>query len=247
MRRSLAYVQFSLHMASSDSGGSAVVPWGERRPDFRLILKGVVVTGRPRGVHDSAILRTTAEVIGRVGPSGLTLAVVAREVGMVPATLVQRFGSKRGLLLALAEQSAKDAVALFGRARSARETALQALVTLTVESMRSMSSPEAYANHMAFLCVDLTDPEFHRHALAVHQAQRQAVEDLLTEAVSTGALRAGTDVTTLTRSVQAAAAGTGLMWALDRQGTLAERLRQAIDTALSSHQPTSRQVDCSQT
>lgn len=229
-------------MASSDSGGSVVVPWGERRPGFRLILKGVVVTGRPRGVPDSTILRTTAEVIGRVGPAGLTLAVVAREVGMVPATLVQRFGSKRGLLLALAEQSAKDADALFGRARPARETALQALVTLTVESMGSMSSPEAYANRMAFLCVDLTDPEFHRHALAVHQAQRRAVEDLLAEAVSTGALRAGTDVAALARSVQAAAAGTGMMWALDRQGTLAERLGQAIATALSPHRTPSPRV-----
>ncbi|MCZ4119701.1 TetR/AcrR family transcriptional regulator [Streptomyces sp. H39-S7] len=195
------------------------------------------MTGRPRGVHDSAILRTTAEVIGRVGPSRLTLAVVAREVGMVPATLVQRFGSKRGLLLALAEQSAKDADALFGRARPAHESPLQALVTLTVESMAPMSSPEAYANHLAFLCVDLTDPPFHQHALAVQQVQRRAVESLLAEAVSTGALRAGTDVAALTRSVQAAAAGTGLMWALDRQGTLAERLEQGIETALSSHLP----------
>lgn len=224
-------------MASSDSGGPAVVPWGERRLDLRFILKGVVVTGRPRGVQDSAILRTTAEMIGRVGPSGLTLAVVAREVGMVPATLVQRFGSKRGLLLALAEQSAKDAVALFGRARDSRETPLRAVVTLAVESMGSMSSPEAYANHMAFLCVDLTDPEFHRHALAVHQAQQRALEGLLAEAVSTGALRAGTDVAALTRSVQAAVAGTGLVWALDRQGALAERLGQAIDAALAPHLP----------
>lgn len=186
-------------------------------------------------MHDSAILRTTAEVIGRVGPAGLTLAVVAREVGMVPATLVQRFGSKRGLLLALAEQSAQDADALFGRARSAHETALQALVALTVEAMAPMSSPEAYANHLAFLCVDLTDPEFHQHALAAHRAYARAVRNLLAEAVSTGALRAGTDVAALARSVQAAAAGTGLMWALDREGSLAERIGQGIDSALSPH------------
>ncbi|MFI9103375.1 TetR/AcrR family transcriptional regulator [Streptomyces fildesensis] len=194
-----------------------------------------MVTGRPRGVDDAVILRTTAEVVGRVGPAGLTLAVVAREVGMVPATLVQRFGSKRGLLLALAEQSAKDAGALFGRTRSEHEPALEALVTLTVESMAPMASPEMYANHLAFLCIDLTDPQFHQHALAVHQAQGQAVENLLAEAVSAGALRAGTDVVALARSVQAATAGTGLMWALDRQGTLAQRLRQGIDTALSPH------------
>ncbi|MEV4195286.1 helix-turn-helix domain-containing protein, partial [Streptomyces toxytricini] len=54
---------------------------------------------RPRGVEDAVILRAAVDVIGRSGPGGLTLAAVAREVGLVPGTLAQRFGSKRGLLL----------------------------------------------------------------------------------------------------------------------------------------------------
>ena len=58
---------------------------------------------RPRTVSDQAILAATARVIGDLGPAKLTLARVASEVGLAPATLVQRFGSKRGLLLALAE------------------------------------------------------------------------------------------------------------------------------------------------
>ncbi|MFD8888404.1 helix-turn-helix domain-containing protein [Streptomyces erythrochromogenes] len=60
---------------------------------------------RPRGVEDAVILRAAVRVMGRVGPAGLTLAAVAGEVGLVPGTLVQRFGSKRGLLLALADRS----------------------------------------------------------------------------------------------------------------------------------------------
>lgn len=31
--------------------------------------------------------------------------------------------------------------------------------------------------------MDLTDPQFHEHALAVHQAQRRAIVTLLAEAV----------------------------------------------------------------
>ncbi|MGY5106972.1 helix-turn-helix domain-containing protein, partial [Streptomyces sp. 900105245] len=85
------------------------------------------------------ILRAAADVIGRVGPVGLTLAVVAREVGLVPGTLVQRFGSKRGLLLALAEQSAKDAELRPGRVREEHETALEALAELIVEPMGSVA------------------------------------------------------------------------------------------------------------
>lgn len=195
------------------------------------------MAGRPRGVEDAVILRAAAEVIGRVGPAGLTLALVAREVGLVPGTLVQRFGSKRGLLLALAEQSVKDADVLPGRVRAEHESALGALAALIVEPMALMATPETFANHLAFLCIDLTDPQFHEHALAIHQAQARAIEALLTESLRAGELRAGTDIAALTRSVQALTAGAGLMWALDRQGTLAQRLRQELHNVLSPHIP----------
>ncbi|MEU6847363.1 TetR/AcrR family transcriptional regulator [Streptomyces sp. NPDC046716] len=195
------------------------------------------MAGRPRGVEDAVILRAAADVIGRVGPVGLTLAVVAREVGLVPGTLVQRFGSKRGLLLALAEQSAKDAAALPERVREEHESPLEALAALVVEPMASMATPETYANHLAFLCIDLTDPQFRRHALTIHQAQSRAVEALLTESLLKGELRTGTDVAALARSVQAITSGAGLLWALDRQGTLEQRLRQELDNMLSPHFP----------
>ncbi|MFZ3592196.1 TetR/AcrR family transcriptional regulator [Streptomyces sp. BH104] len=201
------------------------------------------MAGRPRGVEDAVILRAAADVIGRVGPVGLTLAVVAREVGLVPGTLVQRFGSKRGLLLALAEQSAKDADLRPGRVREEHETALEALAELMVEPMASMATPETYANHLAFLCIDLTDPDFRRHALAIHRAQGRAVEELLKEALAAGELRAGTDVAALTSSVQAIATGAGLTWALDRRGTLAQRLRQELHNLLSPHRPSRHDLE----
>ncbi|MEU9131518.1 helix-turn-helix domain-containing protein [Kitasatospora sp. NPDC048540] len=193
------------------------------------------MAGRPRGVEDAAILRATAEVMGRVGPAGLTLAAVARKVGLVPGTLVQRFGSKRGLLLALAERSVQEADTLPQRVRERHGSALDALAALVAESMAPMTTPERFANHLAFLCLDLTDPELHRHALAVHRAQGRAIGALLAEAVTTGELRPGTDLAALTGSVQAATAGAGLAWALERHGTLAQRVRRELDTVLAPH------------
>ena len=194
-----------------------------------------MAAGRPRGIDDAAILRATVDVIGRVGPVGLTLAAVASEVGLVPGTLVQRFGSKRGLLLALAERAANDADALLGRVRAEHAAALAALAALIVAPAGSMATPETFANHLAFLCIDLTDPEFRPFALAVHQAQRRAVAALLAQALLAGDLRPGTNVAALARSVQAIASGAGLIWALDRQGSLERRLRQALDSVLSPH------------
>ncbi|WP_030758958.1 MULTISPECIES: TetR/AcrR family transcriptional regulator [unclassified Streptomyces] len=196
------------------------------------------MAGRPRGVEDVVILRAAAQVMGRLGPSGLTLAAVAREVGLVPGTLVQRFGSKRGLILALADRSVQDADALSDRIRAEQDSALGALAALLAEWMAPMVSPETFAHHLAFLCTDLTDPELRERAFAVHEAQRRAVGALLTEAVSTGELRATTDVGTLTATVQAVTSGTGLSWALDRRGTLVQRVRHALDAVLAPHTAT---------
>ncbi|MFF2789058.1 TetR/AcrR family transcriptional regulator [Streptomyces sp. NPDC058049] len=181
------------------------------------------------------ILHAATEVMGRLGPSGLTLAAVAREVGLVPGTLVQRFGSKRGLILALADRSVRDTDALPDRIRGEQESALGALAALLAEWSAPMVSPETFANHLAFLCMDLTDPELHERALAVHEAQRRAVGTLLAQAVSTGELRATTDVGALTATVQAVTSGTGLSWALDRQGALVQRVRHGLDAVLAPH------------
>ncbi|MCX4778792.1 TetR/AcrR family transcriptional regulator [Streptomyces sp. NBC_01264] len=192
---------------------------------------------RPRGIEDAVILRATAQVMGRVGPAGLTLAAVAREVGLVPATLVQRFGSKRGLLLALADLSEKGASETAERVRGSHDSALGALVALTVESAAVMATPESFAHHLAFLCMDLGDPQLYERALAVHRTHGRVIGELLTEAVGAGELRGGTDVAALARTVQAIAAGAGLTWALEREGTLGQRLRQELDVVLAPHLP----------
>ncbi|MEU3465912.1 helix-turn-helix domain-containing protein [Streptomyces sp. NPDC006733] len=192
---------------------------------------------RPRGIDDAVILRATEQVMGRVGPGGFTLAAVAREVGLVPGTLVQRFGSKHGLLLALSDRSEKDAGEMAGRVRQSHGSALGALAALTVESAAAMDTPETFANHLAFLCMDLGDPQLYERALAIHRTQKRAIEEFLIEAVESGELRAGTEAAALARTVQAIIAGAGLTWSLEREGTLEERLRRELDAVLSPHIP----------
>lgn len=193
------------------------------------------MAGRPRGVDDSAILRTAVRVMGLTGPAKLTLAAVAREVGVVPATLVQRFGSKRGLLLALARHGAGDLAELRERVEREHDSALDALARLVTETWSAVTTADAYANHLAFLCSDLADPEFRDLALASQRAEREACHSLLGRAVDTGELRPDTDVAALTDTVRAAVTGAGLLWAVDREGDLAGRRRAALSTTLAPH------------
>src|SRR5216117_3390307 len=105
---------------------------------------------RPRATSDADILSATYRVVSRLGPN-LTLADVAKEAGVSPATLVQRFGSKRGLLLALASTAAGGLSQEFARLRAKSRSALGAVIGAG-DCMAAMAeSPQTFANSLAFL------------------------------------------------------------------------------------------------
>src|SRR5579872_6552056 len=69
---------------------------------------------RPRKVSDNQLFAATHAVMSRVGPGELTLAAIAKQAGVTAAVLVQRFGSKRALLLALSKKYASGAGDVIG-------------------------------------------------------------------------------------------------------------------------------------
>ncbi len=191
-------------------------------------------------VSDAEVLRHTARVIGEVGPARFTLADVARAAGLAPATLVKRFGSKRGLMLALARGAPGATDAAFGAARARHARALDAVVDVATAFARAVPSPEVLANHLAFLQLDLRDPEF--HALALGQAERAVAgyRALLDEAAARGELArpdgaGAVDTGRLARAVQATAGGALLAWAVLRDGAAADAVARDLDTLLAPY------------
>jgi AcrR family transcriptional regulator len=192
-----------------------------------------MAVGRPRTVSDAAILAAAMRVIGEVGPARMTLADVAREAGLAAPTLVQRFGSKRGLLLALSEPSVVRLAERFEQARERHGSPLAALSGALTGMVGAVSEPEAFSNHLAFLQLELSDPEFHRNTLAYTRALRDELERLLGEAVAAGELRAGADTAALARSLQVAYNGALITWAIYREGTLEAWLARELEAVLA--------------
>src|SRR6266566_513516 len=127
---------------------------------------------RPRQTSDEAILMATMRVMQRRSPVDLTLAEVAKEAGVVPATLIQRFGTKRSLLLAACRTAPGGVPEQFGAARAKYGSPLKTLIELYAECSGFASTPEAMANGLAYLQIDLIDPEFHAITLAQFTAIR---------------------------------------------------------------------------
>ena len=186
---------------------------------------------RPRETSDAAILMATHRAVSRHGPIKLTLRHVAKEAGVSPATLVQRFGSKRGLLLAFASLGSESLGEMFAQVRAGARSPVDALGDVAACMASLAESPEALSNSLAFLQIDLTDPEFHTHALAHSKGMRAGIRALLDEAVAAGQLDR-CDTALLARGVQVMIGGSLLQWAIDRDGKVAERLREDLDTLL---------------
>ena len=193
---------------------------------------------RPRETSDEEILAATARVMQRRSPTQLTLADVAKEAGVVPATLIQRFGTKSGLLLALCSTAPGSVPQQFAAARAKHKSPLKTLIELYAECTAFAPTPEAMANGLAYLQIDLIDPDFYAITLAQFRAIREETRKLLDDAVAARELRK-CDTAELARLIQHVNGGAMLSWAVYRQGSVAAWVRRDLKALLRPYRRSS--------
>ena len=188
------------------------------------------------------ILAATASAISRVGPDRLTLSAVAAEANLAAATLVQRFGSKRGLLLAFSRRATGEPAARFATRRARHASPLAALRAALLGMARGIGRPEELTNHLAFLQLELVDPDFHRHTLDHANAMLAQIRALLADSVASSEL-APCDLTRFARSLYVSYNGALVSWAILRSGTLTQWLGRQLDFLIAPHR-VQRAVAC---
>lgn len=188
---------------------------------------------RPKQASDEDVLRAAFRAISRLGPAKLTLADVAAEAGLTAAALVQRFGSKRALLLAAAADAATGSAYIFPGLRDQHRSAVAAILALA-DCMAALlgTSPAALAHNLAFLQIDLGDPEFHRHALAGSRRMHEGIRDLVREAVAAGEI-VRCDAERVASALHATLNGSLVTWAVHRDGPLSQWVRRDLQTVLA--------------
>jgi len=196
---------------------------------------------RPRNASDQDILMAAFRAIARLGPARLTLADVASDAGVSPAAIVQRFGSKRALLLATAADAAGGGQYIFPGLRARHRRPVDALLGLA-ECVTTLmgATPEAIANNLVFFQVDLKDDEFHRHALAASAGMRAGIKALIRDAVAAGEL-VRCDAGRLAAALHATMNGSILNWVVHRKGSLVASVRRDLSTVLAPYRGTRAQ------
>src|ERR671919_602594 len=148
---------------------------------------------RPRKASDEEVFAAAGRAMARLGAAQLTLADIAAEAGLTAGALVQRFGSKRQLMLALSARVADTTREMFARLRAGHPSPLAALRAYADCFAEMGESPGGLAHHLAYLQLDLTDPDFHRHTMAQAEATSTALRELLDAAVAAGELAPAVD------------------------------------------------------
>jgi AcrR family transcriptional regulator len=189
---------------------------------------------RPRTASDDEILEGVARAVARVGPARLALTDVAWETGLAPATLLQRFGSKRGMLLAALERMGAEGERRIGEMRSLSGSRVGAVVAAAMDLAGADDTPATLANRLAFLHGELDDPEVHRIALERSRRRVAGYRALIDEAIAAGELVV-VDAGRLARSLDAAVSGALLQWVVYREGSLAAWVREEAEGVLAPY------------
>ena len=187
---------------------------------------------RRRKAEDVDVFAALVRVMHRRGPAELTLREIAAEAGVTAGALVQRFGSKRAMLLAHARYAAATGDVGVAVSRPRTSSPLEALRSVTAVHAQLAGSPRAALRNLAYLHNDLADPVLRRHLLRMSLAARVHYEKLVAEAVAAGELRADTNRRALARSIEVTLGGSFLAWTLYRVGSAAGWLRKDLEATL---------------
>ena len=171
-------------------------------------------------------------VMQRRGPAELTLREIAAEAGVTAGALVQRFGSKRAMLLAHARYAAATGDVGVTVPSPRTSSPLKALRSVTAVHAQLAGSPRAALRNLAYLHNDLADPALRRHLLRLSRAARVHYEKLVADAVAAGELRADMNAHALARLIEVTLGGSFLAWTLYREGSAADWLREDLEATL---------------
>ncbi len=188
---------------------------------------------RPRTVQDSTILEAAITVLGRMGSDRMTLADVGGEAGLSAATLVQRFGSKRELMLSALKFATDGMEVRFEAASKSHDSPLEAIFASAMDRAGPLGGPEALANLLAFYLSDFSDPDF--RALAAENTRRAVAgyKRMLDEAVAAGELAESyVDTTQLSETIYSLTMGSLLTWTVTGEGSFRSRVRRDLDILL---------------
>lgn len=128
---------------------------------------------RKKVISDDEVLDAALPVMVREGPAGFTLAKLAAETGIAPATLIQRFDDKKTLILRVFARDNERFAAWI----AAQPTGRGVAHVLALFSPADMYGEEDFADHLLWLREDFRDPALNKLSRTRFRLLRKAIAE----------------------------------------------------------------------
>lgn len=177
---------------------------------------------------DEIILRQILDVIKNIGATKFRLEDLSQKTGLAPATLLQRFGSKKNILyraLALANQQLKHGLA--NRDIKYRSY-VNEIIDIYLELAAPFITPKSVAHGLDILKLDIIEKKLRAHAKKYFSIRRDKMISLIKSAQSKQEVISKIDVKELVWNLESIWQGAIVLWALHGHGQLRTFLRKRI-------------------
>lgn len=182
-----------------------------------------------KSIDDASVLEKALLVISELGPEGFTLADIGKAVGLAPATLMQRFGSKKQLLILAARQMNAKLRKDLEELKQKKLPWEQELILLLGDIPDGFDSRQDIANSLGVLKLDIVDPELHPAARQLFDTLRERILELLQEGQSEGQLDVSVDAKVIAWELDALRHGLVIQWCISGNGTLKKWLEKGFE------------------
>jgi AcrR family transcriptional regulator len=178
---------------------------------------------RKRTIPDEDLLDAALGLVRAVGPEAVSFGSLASRVDLAASTLVQRFGSKAGLLQAALLRAWRQLEAATDEAIATAPGGPAGVVELLV-SLTGQYDAHDFADQLRVLREDVRDPVLRKRGQAWFAALSDAVEARLADAPG-GAAGLGQLVVSTWQ-------GTLTVWSFTREGPAVDVVRHTLDELL---------------
>jgi AcrR family transcriptional regulator len=173
---------------------------------------------RRKTIGDEAVLDAALEVMFKHGPADFTLADVSAKIGIAPATLLQRFGDKRRLVVAAI---ARDNQAFCRRLDRLPQTQGAAAVIAVFRLITpDVDDADRFADQLLWLHQDMRDPDLNALAKARFAHLRAAVAARMP--------RLHLPADKAASLIEAQWNGALIQWGVSREGRLVDYVTQSL-------------------
>lgn len=189
---------------------------------------------RKKKVEDSTILKIILEVIIKKGATTFSLEDLSKKTGLAPATLLQRFGSKKNILHKAIELSNQDLKVSFAN-KAINQSPLQEIIDIYLNLSIPFSSPIDIANGLDILKLDITEKKLNELTRKHFEIRRNKIKSLIVLAQENGEISSKEDSIHIAWNLECLWQGSIMLWALIGKGKLRLWLKERFFTYLKSH------------